>query len=106
MDGNTVLWHLVLLGLGVACVVLSAWFARQAQSVSLRKDVDELTDTVNRFANAQRRESMRRVRAGIPVVAAPEDGAPPELGAHGAPIERSPAELKAALRARLLRRVG
>lgn len=89
--------------LSVLAAVVSAWFARRAQSSDARKAVDELAETVERFTRIARREQMRRVRSATPLSegANGEASAPPELAA-AAPV-LTPQQIKAELRARLLR---
>lgn len=89
-------WALVAAGTSVFAALVSAWFARQATSASVRRDVDELMATVEKFTRLARRETMRRVRQGEPIAA---DDAPPQL--RSIP---TPAESKAQLRSRLLSR--
>lgn len=77
-----VLWaQLAVLAISVASAVISASFARRATSAATTRAVDELAETVERFARVARRDTMRRVRASalVPEGAAGDTSPPPEL---------------------------
>jgi len=89
----------------VLAAVGSAWMFVKSASRSVRRDVDDLIETVDRVARRARSEQMRRVRSAPSVLGAgdPEAaGAPPELQ-QVLPLDAAAA--KAELRKRLLRGV-
>lgn len=86
--------------------VVSAWFSRTHNVKTLRDDVEELLDSVDKIGRVTRREQMRRVRAASKNVArsAEDDGSPPpELQEQPELSLRAPFD-KAALRRQLINR--
>lgn len=71
-------------GAFISCVgaVVTVWLARRGVDAELKGDVNELADAVERISKDQRRQRMRRVRAGekeAPQGAPEGPAAPPEL---------------------------
>jgi len=94
-----VLWaQLAALAISVASAVISASFARRATGAATTRAVDELAETVERFARIARRDTMRRVRASSPL----SEGAAGEITPPAELVQVSPRPLtKADLRAQL-----
>lgn len=63
--------QLALFAGSLVCCVVSGQLLRLNPSVQLRRDVDEIMDTVGQIQTWAQREKMRRVRGGEKAQAAP-----------------------------------